>query len=958
MMQRLESPSEPAHSRSHLLHEVLHRVAHLLPVQGPIGVFVHHNTLHAFEDRPFDQAVAQAAEIFAAEPYMKEEDYRDQLRRGRILEFDIEDVISEELDSVLLPQFGITARSLQRAVLISGIRPFQPATIGYLLHERGLLRRLRPDLETARRARILEAHGGREAEAARKLFSACLDRVRPGQAPPAAPSPRGGAVDEIIHPYLIRFAEVFLDQGLAYWPMPHRELGFYQAIRKLLTQPFFIEPDGLGGLRRAFQRQAENNADATRVVLDMLDSLAVPQPQWEPFLQSELLALPGWAGLFHRLEHEPHLLEHNRLPCSLIDFLAVRLTLRSAASASAAPAAPEPVSEDLHQLCAAARLFDVAQLLGLSAAALKSVSEAQFTALAVEVERLNGLECRRLLHQAYERRHERLVLEPLACHRRLHPPRDRRERPTAQVFFCIDEREESIRRHLEEYDPAIETFAAAGFFGVAVDYAGIDDPHGVALCPVVVKPQHAVREVPVSSDEQLTETRRLRRAIWSRFAQLGLASSRTIVSGWISTALLGILSLFPLIARVIAPRQFARLRERLNKSFLPEPRTELTLMRPDKEGQQVAEGLLLGFSPDEKADRVESVLGPAGLRRGFARLVVILGHGSTSLNNPHESAHDCGACGGRRGGPNARLFAAMANLPHVRERLRSRGIDIPHDTWFLGGYHDTCNDDIDLFDLDQMPQTHIHDLEQVRLSLDKARAGNAHERSRRFEAADPRHNADLALLHVEERSEHLAEPRPEYGHCTNAACIVGRRAATRGLFLDRRSFLVSYDAAQDPDDRDLLRLLGAVVPVCAGISLEYYFSYVDNERYGCGTKLPHNVTGLVGVMNGPSSDLRTGLPWQMVEIHEPVRILFVVETTPERLLATFRKNAALQNMLANRWIRIAAMDPGSGRIQVCRNGLFEPLRYVPEQIGTAATSADWYRGLIGHLPAATIQAGL
>ncbi|MBL8218479.1 MAG: DUF2309 family protein, partial [Bryobacterales bacterium] len=467
-----------------------------------------------------------------------------------------------------------------------------------------------------------------------------------------------------------------------------------------------------------------------------------------------------------------------------------------------------------------------------------------------------------------------------------------------------------------------------------------------------------VREVPVSADEGLTETRRARRAIWSRFAQLGLSSSRTIVSGWISTALLGTLSLFPLIARVIAPRQFARLRERLNKSFLPEPRTELTLMRPDKEGQHVAEGLLVGFSPDEKADRVESVLGPAGLRKGLARLVVILGHGSTSLNNPHESAHDCGACGGRRGGPNARLFAAMANLPHVRDRLRSRGVEIPQDTWFVGGYHDTCNDDIDLFDLDQVPESHTNDLEEVRASLDKARAGNAHERARRFEAADPGQNSDLALLHVEERSEHLAEPRPEYGHCTNAVCIVGRRATTRGLFLDRRAFLVSYDAAQDADDRDLLRLMGAVVPVCAGISLEYYFSFVDNERYGCGTKLPHNVTGLVGVMNGPSSDLRTGLPWQMVEIHEPVRILFVVETTPERLLATFRRNAGMQQMLTNRWIRIAAMDPVTGRIQVYRNGSFEPLRYVPEQIGTAATSMDWYRGLMEHLPAATIQSGL
>jgi uncharacterized protein YbcC (UPF0753/DUF2309 family) len=292
----------------------------------------------------------------------------------------------------------------------------------------------------------------------------------------------------------------------------------------------------------------------------------------------------------------------------------------------------------------------------------------------------------------------------------------------------------------------------------------------------------------------------------------------------------------------------------------------------------------------------------------------------------------------------------------VRDRLLERGIDIPADTCFVGGYHDTCSDDVELYDVESVPSTHQPDLSRITESLQKARARNAHERARRFEACAANASPEDALRHVEERSEHLAEPRPEYGHCTNAVCVVGRRSLTRGLFLDRRAFLVSYDAGQDKDNHSLAALMGAAVPVCAGISLEYYFSFVDNDRYGCGTKLPHNVTGLVGVMDGHASDLRTGLPWQMVEIHEPMRILFVVETTPQRLAEVVNRSASIKQLVENRWIRLATIDPDSGRVHVRRDSGFEEFDGPVERLPVALSSAEWYGGKIEHLPMAWIQA--
>lgn len=955
-------PASAAAAPDDLQHLVDH-VAHLLPAQGPIGVFVHHNTLHAFQHRPFEQAVLEAADLFGAEPYLTEAAYRAEIRRGRIRGEDLQAVLAAEPEAVILPG-RLTRRQLRAALLQPGLREVDARNLNWLLEEGGWLESFRDDLDPEVRLRLRQ-----DTPAA--LWQAALERARPtapAAAEPAWQRPRDGLLeafgvdlDEILHPLLIRLCAAFLDQGIAYWPMPLREQGLLAAARRLLLQPMTFLPDGLQGLRRLLRDQEARQAPAAAVVRESLLALGLDRSEWEAFLRAELLAMPGWPGLIRMLEQDPTLAVHERLPASLMDYLALRLSFLVAAVTRLAGDArgwrrhrPAPAATTAY-LLAAARLFDVAQLVGLDSAGLLGLPAGECAALQAETAACDGLERRRLLQLAYERRHERQILLPLLQHRRLPPLTPGGDRLAAQLMFCIDEREESLRRHLEEVDPQMETFGAAGFFGVAVDYCGLDDARGVSLCPIVVKPAHAVEERPVGEHEHLHERRRLLRRVWAVLMRNSFISTRTLVRGWLSTVTLGFFSIFPLAVRVLSPLAYARMMKALNRRFLPEPRTELTFMRDDAEGKAAASGLLRGFSVQEKIERVAGVLGPMGLTKGLARLVVVLGHGSTSLNNPYESAYNCGACGGRSGGPNARLFAAMANHPAVRQGLRERGILIPEDTWFVGGYHDTCSDEVEFFDLDALPGSHHGDLLRVRASLDKARALSAHERTRRFEAAAWSDDAEDGLRHARERAEHLAEPRPEYGHCTNAVCIVGRREVTRGLFLDRRAFLVSYDAAHDADNSALGRVLGAVVPVCAGINLEYYFSTVDNERYGSGTKLPHNVTGLVGVMNGYQGDLLTGLPVQTVEIHEPVRCLFVVETTPERVLAAIRGNPQLREFLENRWIRLATLDPDSGRIQRFRDGVFEPVTGDDEGLPVAPSSMDWYRGRREHLPLARIE---
>ncbi|MDH5648885.1 MAG: DUF2309 domain-containing protein, partial [Gammaproteobacteria bacterium] len=240
--------------------------------------------------------------------------------------------------------------------------------------------------------------------------------------------------------------------------------------------------------------------------------------------------------------------------------------------------------------------------------------------------------------------------------------------------------------------------------------------------------------------------------------------------------------------------------------------------------------------------------------------------------------------------------------------------------------------------------------------LHHACQASAHERCRRLASAPVNPSLRQAYKHVIGRARDISQARPELGHVTNAAAFIGRRANTRGAFFDRRMFLISYDPTIDADGKIVESILLAAGPVGAGINLEYYFSTIDNNNYGCGTKIVHNVTGMFGVMEGTSSDLRTGLPKQMVEIHEAMRLFVIVEAHTETLTAIYQRQPELQRLIGNGWILVAAMNPGTGALSIfTADKGFVPWQQPRTALPEVAHSRDWYKRHSGPLAPVLIR---
>ena len=791
------------------LHHTLHELKHYLPAQAPLKDFVHHNTLHAYQDKNFHLGTREAAEVFGYKVSLNFEEYRQKYAANEISIAAIEKVILENQNSGEL--------ELWKERMLNKVYENNPASkLGKLRHFWKTHYKI--DLNT------------------------------------------------LVHGILFRILCNYLDQGISMWDFPVSSSSLIQAIREIEQNSY----TSFFKRKRAKQLLLETECkieDLLRILVGNNEGL------YEQYLFDQQFAHQGWSGLVCSIEAQPSGLLDPK-PISLHDIIVLECLLEIDALDSEHGKNWQPLESKIEKL--PAPIFEpfvqeeYARVLMLWQEAMEWTYYDQV---------LTGLK--------YVNRPASAILKT----------------PSFQALFCIDDRECSVRRYIESEDPNCETFGTPGFFSMEFYFQPEGGKFYTKLCPAPITPKYLIKEIGSTS---------------KRKKDLHLSkNSHGLARGWLITQTLGFASAFRLLVNIFKPS----ISPAASSSFQHMDKVaRLTIENTQPSHTQ--DGLQIGFTITEVADRVERMLRSIGMTKTFAPLIYVIGHGASSVNNPYYAAYDCGACCGRPGSVNARVFCHAANHIGVREILRARGIDIPASTQFLGGLHDTTRDEVLFYDEDTLSAANAAAHIENEKIFDRAMDSNAKERSRRLELINTAQKIEKVHDKIKARAVSLFEPRPELNHATNTLCIVGGRNLTRNLFLDRRAFLNSYNYKQDLKGEHLLGILNAAAPVCGGINLEYYFSRVDNQKLGAGSKLPHNVMGLIGVANGADGDLRPGLPSQMVEVHDPIRLMIIVEHFPEVVLSTIQRNPATYEWFNNEWVHLAIIHPETRELSRFKNGEF------------------------------------
>lgn len=655
---------------------------------------------------------------------------------------------------------------------------------------------------------------------------------------------------EEVNLQMIKWCGAFFDAGQGSINMPYREQGFYYGFLKLAHFDKQVHHNKKEA-KELLQQLPESAEEAITICMQRLH---VSEGQEETFLSKTLSYLPGWAGFVKYKTDWQNSTKPEETRVTLTDFLAVRLVLTCLLW-------PDAVREK--------KCVDDSSLAKRVLAKLKSNED------------------------SYRQKLLSLLLPEVKKEAVQVPRRN------AQFVFCIDVRSEPFRRAIESLGE-YETFGFAGFFGLPVRIDEFDSHKNKECCPVLLKPKYVIKETAAANKDDFEHYKRGKAFInncKSLYTQLkdNLSTPFALVES------LGLWCGLNMTLKSLSPELSSYSVSTIKGWFKPALPTKVAYELSETDAE-------LGLSLQEQISYGETVLRLMGLTSGFAKLIILCGHGSTTENNPYASALDCGACGGNHGGINARLLASILNKREVRQGLEDCGMHIPLDTVFYGALHNTTTDCVELYTQDVAKPIYPELLNQIQKDLKEARLITNQERGVQLQSCTPHKD-------IIRRSSDWSETRPEWGLARNAAFIVAPRHLTKNISLDGRCFLHSYRFEQDHDGALLETILTAPMVVAEWINTQYLFSTLDNVAFGSGSKVTHNVVGTIGVMQGNGSDLMHGLPLQSVmssdenTYHEPQRLLTVVYAPKEMVSQVIEKHSILKTLFFNQWVHLVVIDP-------------------------------------------------
>jgi uncharacterized protein YbcC (UPF0753/DUF2309 family) len=651
------------------------------------------------------------------------------------------------------------------------------------------------------------------------------------------------------------WASAFFDKGQSLWNTANKEVDMFESwqMEALVDKTPVIA--GLKNFHNTLKQVPKNTEEA---IIYCLEQLEIPADGQEVYLYALLMKVGGWSSYASGIDWDNNL--YGGSISNKLNFLAILLT------------------------------WELCILKGISNENLIAYWT-KFRAKLPEIQNSTTSsytqEIQLCLQNAHDLATQRKLIQKVNEQKILKSQEDQQIK--AQAFFCIDVRSEVYRRNLEMITPKIETKGFAGFFGMAVDYSPAAQESSENQCPVLIpsgpkvsdefKDQASFDKVfkAKKSQQQYTKS-------WKSFKG-GAVSGFSFVTSLGLTYIPKLISdSFGLTRPVTHPNQIG-----LDKALEEEKTVSLNIPFDD----QVAMG--------------KGALTAMSLTSGFAELVLFVGHGSTTVNNPHSTGLDCGACGGRTGEVNTKVAAKILNNADVRIELAKQGIEIPKETLFLACLHDTTTDEITIYNQSQIPKTHITAVKEVKIWFEKASQANRTERAIRFNSESKKNDAVLF------RSKDWSQVRPEWGLAGCDTFVVAPRYRTKGVNLEGKSFLHEYKWQEDQSGGVLTAIMSAPMVVTSWINLQYYASIVDQKNFGAGNKTLHNVVGGFGVLEGHGGDLRTGLPIQSVHDgtnyqHLPSRLNVVIEAPIEAMNAVIEGNQMVRDLCNNGWIKLLAMN--------------------------------------------------